>query len=181
MTLGGSFHLDQVNIHSDSINNGSFVFPGTETGSDFADYLLGIATTYEQGDASPFYIRNHYVGLFGQDSWQVRSNLALTYGVRWDVFPPWREKYNQLNLRSGRTIEGLSGRAARHCFPRRRPHSLYARSHHVDQLRASAGNFLLAEVRGRRDGKVFGGPGKSSSAPASECFTPHSRGFRRAS
>ena len=94
--LGGSFHLDQVNIHSNSINNGSFVFQGTETGSDFADYLLGIASTYEQGDASPFYIRNHYVGLFAQDSWRVRPNLILNYGVRWDVLPPWREKYNQL-------------------------------------------------------------------------------------
>jgi hypothetical protein len=96
MTFGGSFHLDQINIQSDSINNGSFVFQGTETGLDFADYLLGIATTYEQGDASPFYLRNKYIGAFGQDSWQVRSNLVLTYGLRWDVLPPWREKYNQL-------------------------------------------------------------------------------------
>ncbi len=96
MTFGASFHLDQINIQSNSINNGSFVFQGTETGSDFADYLLGVATTYEQGDASPFYLRNKYIGAFGQDSWQVRSNLVLTYGLRWDVLPPWREKYNQI-------------------------------------------------------------------------------------
>jgi len=94
--IGASFHIDQVNINSNSINNGSFVFQGTETGSDFADYLLGIASTYEQGDASPFYIRNKYVGIFGQDSWRLRSNLTLNYGLRWDVLPPWREKYNQL-------------------------------------------------------------------------------------
>jgi hypothetical protein len=96
LKIGGSFHLDQVNINSNSINNGSFVFQGTETGSDFADYLLGIASTYEQGDASPFYIRNHYVGVFAQDSWHARSNLTFNYGVRWDVLPPWHEKYNQL-------------------------------------------------------------------------------------
>ncbi len=96
LKIGGSFHLDQVNIQSNSINNGSFVFQGTETGSDFADYLLGIASTYEQGDANPFYIRNHYIGLFAQDSWRARPNLTLNYGLRWDVLPPWREKYNQL-------------------------------------------------------------------------------------
>ncbi len=96
LKFGGSFHLDQVNIHSHSINNGSFVFQGTETGSDFADYLLGIASTYEQGDASPFYIRNHYIGAFAQDSWRVRPNLTVNYGIRWDVLPPWHEKYNQL-------------------------------------------------------------------------------------
>ena len=96
LKLGGSFHYDQININSNSINNGSFVFQGTETGSDFADYLLGIATTYEQGDARPFYLRNHYIGAFAQDSWRVGSNLVLNYGLRWDVLPPWREKYNQL-------------------------------------------------------------------------------------
>jgi hypothetical protein len=96
LKLGGSFHLDQVNIQSNSINNGSFVFQGTETGSDFADFLLGVASTYEQGDASPFYIRNKYIGLFAQDSWQVRPNLVFNYGLRWDVLPPWHEKFNQL-------------------------------------------------------------------------------------
>jgi hypothetical protein len=96
LKVGGSFHLDQVNIQSNSINNGSFVFQGTETGSDFADFLLGVASTYEQGDASSFYIRNKYIGLFAQDSWQLRSNLVLNYGLRWDVLPPWHEKYNQI-------------------------------------------------------------------------------------
>jgi len=96
LKIGASFHIDQININSDSINNGSFVFQGSETGSDFADYLLGIASTYEQGDAAPFYIRNKYIGLFGQDSWRLRTDLTLDYGLRWDVLPPWHEKYNQL-------------------------------------------------------------------------------------
>jgi hypothetical protein len=96
LKFGANFHIDQVNINSNSINNGSFVFQGTETGSDFADYLLGVASTYEQGDASPFYIRNKYIGLFAQDSWRLRPNLIFNYGARWDVLPPWHEKYNQL-------------------------------------------------------------------------------------
>ena len=96
LKAGADLHLDQVNINSNSINNGAFVFQGSETGLDFADYLIGVASTYEQGDASGFYIRNKYAGLFAQDSWQARSNLTLNYGVRWDMLPPWREKYNQL-------------------------------------------------------------------------------------
>ncbi len=94
--LGAAFHLDQVNINSNSINNGSFVFNGTETGSDFADFMLGVASTYEQGDAAPFYIRNKYIGAYAQDSWKARANLVINYGLRWDVLPPWHEKYNQL-------------------------------------------------------------------------------------
>lgn len=96
LKVGANWHADQVNINSNSINNGSFVFQGSETGLDFADYLIGVASTYEQGDASGFYIRNKYVGLYAQDAWQLRSNLTLNYGVRWDMLPPWREKYNQL-------------------------------------------------------------------------------------
>ena len=26
----------------------------------------------------------------------MRPSLVLNYGVRWDVLPPWSEKYNQL-------------------------------------------------------------------------------------
>jgi len=96
LKVGANWHIDQVNINSNSINNGSFVFQGSETGLDFADYLIGVASTYEQGDASGFYIRNKYTGLFAQDTWQAHSNLTLNYGVRWDMLPPWREKYDQL-------------------------------------------------------------------------------------
>jgi hypothetical protein len=34
--------------------------------------------------------------LFAQDRWQLRHDVTLNYGVRWDMLPPWREKYNQL-------------------------------------------------------------------------------------
>jgi hypothetical protein len=93
---GASLHLDQVNIRPDAIYNGSFMFQGTETGSDFADFLLGIASSYAQGDSKAFYLRNRYAGLYGQDSWQIRPNLTFNFGLRWDLLPPWREKYNQL-------------------------------------------------------------------------------------
>lgn len=96
LKFGTSLHLDQVNILSNSINNGAFVFQGSETGLDFADFLIGVASTYEQGDASGFYLRNRYAGIYAQDSWQARNNLTVNYGVRWDMLPPWHEKYNQL-------------------------------------------------------------------------------------
>jgi TonB-dependent Receptor Plug Domain len=96
LKFGADFHLDQININPDATYNGAFVFQGTETGVDFADFLLGIASNYAQGDSLKFYMRNKYIGLYGQDSWRLRSNLTLNYGLRWDVLPPWREKYDQL-------------------------------------------------------------------------------------
>ena len=76
--------------------NGSFSFTGAETGSDFADFLLGVPSSYAQGDSLAFYLRNQYAGIYAQDSWRVRPHLTLNYGLRWDMLPPWREKYNQL-------------------------------------------------------------------------------------
>jgi hypothetical protein len=96
LKMGGGFHYDQINVNPDAVYNGSFQFAGSETGSDFADFLLGVASYYRQGDSASFYLRNKYLGLYGQDNWRAKPNLTLNYGLRWDVLPPWHEKYNQL-------------------------------------------------------------------------------------
>ena len=96
VSAGVDFHADQINTHPTVYDNGSFSFTGSETGSDFADFLLGIDSSYTQGGGQNFYNRNHYVGLYAQDSWRVNSQVTLNYGLRWDVLPPWSEKYNQL-------------------------------------------------------------------------------------
>jgi Carboxypeptidase regulatory-like domain len=95
--FGGEFHADQVNAHPIAQFNGSFDFFGQETGLDFADFLLGVPTQYNQSQLNPFYARNKYVGLFAQDSWRARPNLTLNYGLRWDRIAPWSEKYNQVS------------------------------------------------------------------------------------
>src|ERR1700683_4608436 len=94
--VGGEFHLDQVNVNPNAQFNGSFLFFGTETGLDFADFLLGVPSQYNQSQLQPFYGRNKYVGLYAQDSWRIRPNLTLNYGLRWDRIEPWYEKYNQI-------------------------------------------------------------------------------------
>jgi hypothetical protein len=95
--FGGETHIDQINANPIAQFNGSFVFSGTETGVDFADFLIGVPSQYNQSQLNPFYARNKYVGVFGQDSWHARSNLTVNYGLRWDRIAPWSEKYNQIS------------------------------------------------------------------------------------
>ena len=97
LKFGGAFHADQVNAHPIAQYNGSFVFSGTETGVDFADFLIGVPSQYNQSQLNPFYGRNKYAGVFTQDSWKVKANLTLNYGLRWDRVAPWSEKYNQIS------------------------------------------------------------------------------------
>jgi hypothetical protein len=95
--FGGEWHYDEVNAHPIAQFNGSFVFSGTETGVDFADFLIGVPSQYNQSQLNPFYARNKYFGLFAQDSWHILPSLTLNYGLRWDRIAPWTEKYNQIS------------------------------------------------------------------------------------
>ncbi len=85
---------DQINTFPYAQLNGSFQFYGTETGVDFADFLLGIASQYNQNGLHPFYERETYWAAYAQDSWRMRSDLTLNAGLRWERIEPWWEKYN---------------------------------------------------------------------------------------
>jgi hypothetical protein len=85
---------DQINTFPYAQLNGSFQFYGTETGVDFADFLLGIASQYNQNALRPFYERGIYWGAYAQDSWRIQSTLTMNIGLRWERIEPWSEKYN---------------------------------------------------------------------------------------
>jgi hypothetical protein len=94
--FGGEFHADQVNENPNATFNGTFNIDGTETGSAFADFLLGLPSNFTQTTGQRFYLRNRYGSAFAKDSWRARSSLTLNFGLRWDLIMPWREKYNNI-------------------------------------------------------------------------------------
>jgi hypothetical protein len=96
LKTGIQLHFDQVNEHPNATFNGTFNIDGTETGSAFADFLLGVPSNFTQSSGQPFYLRNRYFGAYAQDSWRALSSLSISAGLRWDVIAPWWEKYNQL-------------------------------------------------------------------------------------
>ena len=93
---GFQVSFEQVNVNPNATFNGSFLFSGSETGSDFADFLIGVASNFNQADSGPYYGRHKYAAGFMQDSWRVRPNLTFNFGVRWDLMQYWSEKYNQI-------------------------------------------------------------------------------------
>lgn len=94
--FGGETSLEQVNVNSNPTFNGSFAFFGSETGSDFADFLIGVPSNYNQADARPYYARHRYFSGYAQDGWQLRPNLTVNLGIRWEWMSYWSEKYNQI-------------------------------------------------------------------------------------
>src|SRR5208283_1466746 len=164
LKVGGEFHYDQVNVSAIAQFNGSFLFFGTETGSDFADFLLGVPSQYNQSQLQPFYGRNKYLGIYGQDSWRLKPNLTLNYGLRWDRIEPWYEKYNQIAT----FIPGEQSVV----FPGAPAGILYPTDPGVSRTLAPPGNRDFAPRIGLAyspnisgDGllaKILGGPGKTS-------------------
>jgi hypothetical protein len=62
----------------------------------YADYFLGVVNTYSQGAAQAENDRNTAFYLFAQDSWKLKSNLTLNYGLRWELNTPYYDLGNRL-------------------------------------------------------------------------------------
>jgi hypothetical protein len=56
--------------------------------SPYPNYLLGLASDIAQGSAQHELVRSKAVYLFAQDSWKIKPNLTLNYGVRWELNTP---------------------------------------------------------------------------------------------
>jgi trimeric autotransporter adhesin len=106
--------VDVRRVHADSIGGssplGSFSFTGfatesesdksnsnPQTGSGFADFLLGLPqTTSIQAGLYKSYLRANVLDGYATDDFRLLSNVTLNYGVRWEYFSPYVEKNNRL-------------------------------------------------------------------------------------
>jgi hypothetical protein len=154
--------LDQVNVHPDPEFNGGFTFTGSESGSDFVDFLLGAPNLYNQADSQSYYPRHKYAGAFAQDSWRVTPDLTLNYGIRWELLEYWSEKYNQIPTFSPGEQSGV--------YPTAPPSIVYPTDKVTPPTLVPLGNRFsprigLAYTLGKSDGwlgKILGGSKQTS-------------------
>ncbi len=81
------FYYYNVNGEYTFNNSGpNAIIPGD--GDQYAEFLLGLADSYSQGSGQREDVRSTAVYPFAQDSWKIRPNLTLNYGLRWEFTPP---------------------------------------------------------------------------------------------
>ena len=58
----------------------------------YPNFLLGLPDQFGQGAGQVEYVRNTGLYLFAQDSWKIKPNLTLNYGLRWELNTPLADK-----------------------------------------------------------------------------------------
>jgi hypothetical protein len=99
VAFGGNFSYTQLNARDERTNTGTVGF------TSFDNFLQGlpitytadgfIDTTFLQGDANRYY-RSKETGWYLQDKFQLRSNLSISAGIRFDYHGGLTEKNGRL-------------------------------------------------------------------------------------
>jgi hypothetical protein len=63
--------------------------PNDTGGNLFANYLLGLPDSDLLGSTNTEDVRGNAIYLFAQDSWKVKPNITLNYGLRWEYNQPF--------------------------------------------------------------------------------------------
>jgi hypothetical protein len=109
ITFGGDFRRQEFNEFSQQNPRGTFTFtgaatqgsastkPSTTSGSDLADFLLGVPDTSALAFGNPDkYFRQSVYDAFITDDWRVKPELTINAGMRWEYGAPLTELYGRL-------------------------------------------------------------------------------------
>ena len=103
VTAGVDFRKQQYNEFFEQNPRGAFTFTGAttagagSTGSDFADFLIGVpdTSTIAFGNADK-YFRQPVYDAYAVDDWRILSVLTINAGARWEYGAPMTELHGRL-------------------------------------------------------------------------------------
>jgi Carboxypeptidase regulatory-like domain len=101
LAFGGHFELSKFDVTNVFTSYGSFGFNSAtnkiggvtyQYPNAMANFQMGFMTGFSQGNYELVNDRNHFPGIYAQDSWKVTHKLTVDYGVRWEDFAPWANR-----------------------------------------------------------------------------------------
>jgi hypothetical protein len=93
LKFGVDFRRQQFNQFLYYNVNGTFSYYGggpndTQSANLYPNFLLGLPDQFGEGSGQVEYVRNIGLYLYAQDSWKIKPNLTLNYGLRWELNTP---------------------------------------------------------------------------------------------
>ena len=89
--FGGEWINRYVNYQTSTQQNVSYSFNGQLTGDAVADFLLGLPSSFIQGNLTILNYIQNYVGIYASDKIRVSPRLSINAGLRWEPYFPERE------------------------------------------------------------------------------------------
>jgi hypothetical protein len=90
-TNAGTFQFSGQYTQHWTVNAAGVASPDSNTGADYADFLLGDAQNWGASVSPEYGARLKSPQVFVQDDYKIRPNLTLNLGVRWQIRHGWNE------------------------------------------------------------------------------------------
>ena len=107
-SFGATLAQGRSNFNSYLGSTGVYLFNGQSFGLPMVDFLLGNLGAFTQSTPYGHYIKQSWIGLYGQDTWKVKPRLTMNYGLRWEPFLPQVSTNGEVyNFDDNRFLQGI--------------------------------------------------------------------------
>ena len=91
-TIVGNFSFNN-NMTSNCAGQPAGCTVNSATGFDVASFMLGLVSAKNRNlfDAGTYTEKRPEIAMYAQDDFRVSSKLTVNMGLRYDIYPPWRE------------------------------------------------------------------------------------------
>ena len=97
VNIGGEFRRNRFESRSDANARGAYVFTGVQSGSDIADFLLGLPqqASIQYGAGLQSFSSSSF-NTYLQDDWRVSARWTINAGLRYEYQSPYAERDDRL-------------------------------------------------------------------------------------
>jgi Carboxypeptidase regulatory-like domain len=88
VSIGGEWIRRDLDYHTSTQQDPAFSFNGQITGSGLSDLLLGLPSSFTQGNLTQVQMIQNYIGLYAADKIRLNSRVSLNLGLRWEPYLP---------------------------------------------------------------------------------------------
>lgn len=152
ISFGGKWDGKYLNYTTSSQQNVAVTFNGSISGNALADFLLGVLSSFQQGNITEWAPIMNYFALYASDDMRLTRHLSLTAGLRWELYFPQHDTLARAshfdlcaltsNTRSSAFVDAPAGLT----FPADKGFPLGGTYHSLAQLAPHLG--LVWDVRG---------------------------------